>query len=163
MFYRILRSIDEDLEQWVFQREERVIINLVALNYVLFFLYHISHYAIINVILIFTLSFTISLMSTYWKRINKLHNDIERVLDEDDAPPQEEVVTDEQEEQEQEQEQDEQTQDSTSDDSQERKSQRRRSFRLMNNQSLHCSHTSPLPTAEPSTTDSPSVEPSTSA
>jgi len=154
MFYRILRSIDEDLEQWVFQREERTIISLVAMNYALFFLYHITHYAIINVILLFTLSFTISLMSTYWKRINKLHNDIERVLDEDDAPPQEETVTDEQEEHE--------SKDSTSDDSRESKTQRRRSFRLMNNQSLRCSHTSPTPTAEPSTTESPSVEPSTS-
>ena len=87
MFYRILRGIDIDLEQWVFQREEQIIVNMVLIIYLLFFVFYMTKYTIVNIILLLSILFTISLVITHIVRLNKvIREEEEEDSDLEDAP-----------------------------------------------------------------------------
>ena len=71
MFYRILRSIDEDLELWVLENETTIILNLVCINYLLFFAYYLTGLSVFNITLLFSMMLMVALSTGYIVRLDR--------------------------------------------------------------------------------------------
>jgi len=91
MFYRILRGIDEDLELWVLENETTIILNLVCINYLLFFAYYLTGLSVFNITLLFCMMLMVALSTGYIVRLDrrsyKDHHKLEEpeVMSEHDA------------------------------------------------------------------------------
>jgi hypothetical protein len=91
MFYRILRGIDEDLELWVLENETTIILNLVCINYILFFAYYLTGLSVFNITLLFCMMLMVALSTGYIVRLDrrsyKDHHKLEEpeVMSEHDA------------------------------------------------------------------------------
>jgi hypothetical protein len=67
----IFRSIDEDLDTWVEFHHERVILSLIAFNYVMFFVYYFTKMLFILGLLITSLLLTIGIAWSYNNRLSQ--------------------------------------------------------------------------------------------
>ena len=88
----IFRSIDEDLDTWVEFHHERIILSLIAFNYVLFFVYYFSRYMIVAGVLATSL---ILMTSIAWSYNTKLIMSFrEKRAKEEEEEEQEDTETD---------------------------------------------------------------------
>jgi len=71
MFYSILESIDTDMCQWLRVNRGAAVLNLTFINYMLFFVYHVTQLEIVKYILTASLVLLIGLLSSYANALDK--------------------------------------------------------------------------------------------